>query len=261
MKFYALCFFALTLSSFSYSQNFDFTPKGKSCEAKKYEQYTTCYSEEHEQPYWVAYELTQAELSIASRDRISPFIEDNSISTGSAVHDDYTNTGYDRGHLSRAEFNKISNVAYRQSYLMSNISPQIGVNFNRTGGDWYNLEELEKDIAFGLDKIYCVSGPIFIDNLEVVGEENFVTVPGYFYKAMLSPDRTQSIAFVLRHDAVDVVSLWDAAITIDELEGKTGIDFFGSLDNKIEKVLEGSFDLDYWKNKAQLGQDQQNQEE
>ncbi|QMU64681.1 MAG: hypothetical protein GKR88_10545 [Flavobacteriaceae bacterium] len=64
------CFFAACL--FSYSQSFDFTPKGKKGEIVRYDQFTLCYSEEHEQPFWVAYKLTQSELELPIRDRISP---------------------------------------------------------------------------------------------------------------------------------------------------------------------------------------------
>lgn len=237
----------------------DFTPAGKNGEVIKYREFTVCYAEEHEQPYWVAYELTQADLVAPSRSRISRFIDDKNISTGSAIHDDYTNTGYDRGHLSRAEYNKVSPEAYRESYRMSNISPQIGRNFNQTGGDWYNLEQLEKSLAFGLDKVYSVSGPIFQDNLEVVGKKNFVTVPGYFYKAILSPDLAQAIGFILRHDDEDIDTMWEAAVTINELEGRTGIDFFALLDNKVERQIESTIDLDFWKDAFQLGKDEQNQ--
>ena len=255
MKTIRLTLLFSLISMITYSQSFDYKPQGKKCEIVDYEQFSLCYSEEHEQPFWVAYYLTQKELDLASRKRISPFITDTKVSTKSATHKDYTNSGYDRGHLSRAEYNKATEQSYRESYHMSNISPQIGSNFNRTGGDWYNLEELEKDIAYGLGEIYAVSGPIFKDNLEVIGEKSFVTVPGYFYKAILSPDKKKGIAFILRHDNVDLKSLWDAAVSINALEGMTGIDFFGKLNNKAEKNMEKELDLDFWKAKAKAGED------
>ena len=238
----------------AYSQDFDHSPVGLTGEIEAYSEFTLNYSEAHEQPLWVAYYLTQSELALDGRDRVSRFITDDNISTGSATHDDYTNTGYDRGHLSRAEFNKRSEQSYEESFRMSNISPQIGANFNRTGGDWYNLEELEMDIAYGLDELYSVSGPIFKDNLDVIGDNAAIVVPGYFYKAFLSPDKKQAIAFVLKHDAVDLPSLWDAVVTIDELEVLTGMNFFGRLDNKEEKVRGSQFDLTYWQNAAQSGE-------
>ena len=229
------------------AQTFVYTPKGNKGQIAKHEEYTVCYSEEHEQPFWVAYELTKTELELPSRKRKSSFKEDPMVITESASHDDYTNTGYDRGHISRAEYNKRSKTSYKESYYMSNVSPQIGVNFNRVGGDWYNLEELEKKIATNSGSIYAVSGPIFNDNLEVIGDETAVTVPGYFFKAFLSHDKTQAIAFILKHDNIDVTSLWDCAVTIDKLEGITGFNFFAMLPNKTEVAIENHFDMEYWK--------------
>ena len=245
-----ICF---CISIITYAQDFDHSPVGLEGEIESYAQFKLNYSETHEQPLWVAYYLTQTELALPGRDRASRFITDSNISTGSATHDDYTNTGYDRGHLTRAEFNKQTEQSYEESFHMSNISPQIGANFNRTGGDWYNLEELEIDIAYGLDGLYSVTGPIFKDNLDVIGDEVAIVVPGYFYKAFLSPDKKEAIAFVLRHDNIDDNSLWEAVITINELEVLTGMNFFGRLDNKDEKSLESQYNLSYWQNAAQSG--------
>ena len=190
--------FLLLFFRATYAQSFDYTPKGANGQIVKHEEYTLCYSEQHEQPFWVAYKLTKTELKLPGRKRQSSFKIDPRITTKSASHKDYTNSGYDRGHISRAEFNKSTTTSYKESYYMSNISPQIGVNFNRTGGDWYNLEELEKKIAINSKSIYVVSGPIFQNNLGVIGTKTKVTVPGYFFKAFLSYDRSQAIAFILK---------------------------------------------------------------
>tara|TARA_B100000809_G_C15037258_1_gene494219 strand:+ start:205 stop:963 length:759 start_codon:yes stop_codon:yes gene_type:complete len=241
-----LVFLFIFGTTFAQSIN-TFLPTGAKGQIVKHQEYTVCYSEEHEQPFWIAYELTKSELELPSRKGQSSFKEDPKISSESAAHSDYTNTGYDRGHISRAEYNKRTKVSYKESYYMSNVSPQIGVNFNRTGGDWYNLEELEKKIATNSGSIYSVSGPIFNDNLEVIGDETAITVPGYFFKAFLSHDKTQAIAFILKHDNVDVNTIWDSAVTINELEGITGFNFFAILPNKTEKEIEYKISLEYWK--------------
>ena len=56
------------------------------------------YNEEHEQPDWVAYELTRDEV-YGIHDRADNFRADPSIKTGSAALADYRGSGYDRGHL------------------------------------------------------------------------------------------------------------------------------------------------------------------
>lgn len=216
-KFIYLLLLVLTSAITVHAQNFDHSPIRKGCEIEEYLQFKLCYSEQHEQPQWVSYFLTQQELALQTRNEPSRFITDTNISSGSATHDDFTNTGYDRGHISRAMYNKASQDTYNQSYFMSNVSPQYGAGFNRAGGDWFALEELEIDIAYGLDSIYSISGPVFKDNIEVIGDDNAITVPGYFFKAFLSPDKKEAIGFVLKHDKQDLPNLWDAAMSIDEL--------------------------------------------
>jgi endonuclease G len=43
---------------------------------------------------------------------------------------DYKNSGFDRGHLAAAaDFN--DKISYEESFLLSNVSPQVGKGFNR----------------------------------------------------------------------------------------------------------------------------------
>ncbi|MEL6538499.1 MAG: DNA/RNA non-specific endonuclease [Bacteroidota bacterium] len=239
----SLVLFPLLFASISLAAQHNFWPQGPADTLVAYEQWASGWSETHEQPYWVAYVLTAEELDIPAQDRTGMgFRSDRSIRTKTPSDNDYKGSGYDRGHLSRAEYNKHSVDIYKECFMMSNISPQIGVNFNRTGGDWYSLETLEKEIAYALDSLYAVSGPIFQDTLGHIGKNSTITVPGYFYKAWLSPDAQHAIAIILRHDNVDDASLWDDAVTIDELEARTGFDFFPALPEEREGVLE----VGYW---------------
>lgn len=106
------------------------------------------------------------------------FTKDDSVSTGSAEPDDHRSTGFDRGHLSPAADNE---ATYRQSHLMSNMSPQLPT-FNQ--GIWKRLETWVRDNAIAFDTVYVVTGPIFKHNLGQVGV-NQVTIPGYYYKGLL----------------------------------------------------------------------------
>ena len=60
------------------------------------------YSEKHEQPLWVSYKLTKAEVQNKISKRKDNFRLDPVIKTGSATIDDYKGSGYDRGHLAPA---------------------------------------------------------------------------------------------------------------------------------------------------------------
>ena len=97
-----------------------------------------------------------------------------------------------------------------------------------------------------VDGIYadrCVGGE---------GHENELIVPKYFYMALLhynkATDTYHAIAFwTLHQDESDTNKNYgDYAISIDELEKRTGIDFFCNLPDVVEKEVEAEVDLDFW---------------
>ena len=81
------------------------------------------YSGPHEQPAWVAYHLTSAELESEEHQRRDNFREDPAVSTGSATLEEYSGSGYERGHLTRAEDFEWSAEALNDSFYMINMSP------------------------------------------------------------------------------------------------------------------------------------------
>lgn len=94
--------------------------------------------------------------------------------------------------------------------------------------------------------MYVVTGGILEPNLKTIGKEK-VSVPNYFYKVLL--DYTQpeikAIAFLLPHKESNK-PLSDFVVSIDELEQKTGIDFFPELPDTIENQLEASANYKNW---------------
>jgi len=207
-----------------------------------YTQFTLSYNEEHEQPDWVAYELNKAEAEM-TRDRCDCFRSDPNVSTGSASDNDYASTGFDRGHLSPAADNNMSDEANKESFLMSNMSPQLP-GFNR--GIWADLEEWVRIKAIEHEIIYVVTGPAFINNLGKMGN-NEVTIPGYFYKCILRFDgnSVKTIAFLLPHVGASG-EIKDYIVTVNTVETLTEIDFFPALDTSIENKAESQFETGTW---------------
>jgi endonuclease G, mitochondrial len=154
-------------------------------EVLRYLEFALSHSSEHKQAYWVAYTLDSAELEIPMK-RINPFKSDPHAAGNKATLSDYSKSGYDRGHLSRAMYNKRNERAYRESYYLSNISPQIGKGFNQTGGLWYKAEDLEMELAKQHKVIYAISGPVFFDNIGQIGN-NAVTVSWFFLQSYFIP--------------------------------------------------------------------------
>lgn len=184
--------------------------------------YSLLYNEMYEQATWVAYELTKEETNKVVK-RSNKFIPDPNVTTGTANDLDYTKSGYDRGHLAPSADMCWSQIAMEESFYFSNICPQIPA-FNR--GVWKNLEELVRVWAVENDSIYIVTGPVLTPGLSSIGV-NKVAVPNYFYKVILDyaqPD-VKAIGFVIPNAGTNE-SLQHFALSIDEVEKITGLDFF-----------------------------------
>lgn len=196
--------------------------------------YSFVYSEEHEQAKWIAYELTKEETN-SLFERTDKFLVDPMVSTGTAENSDYANSGYDKGHLAPAADMGWSAESMRESFYFSNMSPQLP-GFNR--GVWKRLEELMRSWAIEYNTIYIVTGPILKPGLSTIGT-NRVSIPLEYYKVIL--DYTQpevhAIGFILPN-ASSSASLNTFAMSIDEVEIRTGIDFFPALPDDQETKLE-----------------------
>ena len=162
------------------------------------------------------------------------------VSTGSASLADYSGSGYDRGHLCPAADMTLNKTSMSETFYLSNMSPQLA-GFNR--GIWSSLEEQVRKWALEYSKLYVVTGPIFKDNIASIGI-NKVTVPGYFYK-VLYDGKNRMIGFILPN-ASSSKSLVQFTVKVDEIEQKTGIDFFSGLDDKLENQLESNINTDNW---------------
>jgi endonuclease G len=137
-----------------------------------------------------------------------------------------------------------SETAMSESFFMSNISPQ-SPSFNR--GIWSSLEANVRDWAIVCDTLYVVTGPILQNKQYPSIGPNNVTIPEYYYKALLDiakPDY-KAIAFILPNTKGEK-DLLDYAVTIDSLETLSGINFFHELPNTLETNLEQQKDINKW---------------
>ena len=201
----------------------------------QHEGYTLCYREKFEQAEWVAYTLDAEKLQKAAS-RKNNFREDPDVKTFSAQLEDYRHSGYDRGHLAPAADMAYSESAMSESFLMSNISPQVHA-FN--AGIWLRLEQYVRMLAGESEKIFVVTGPVLEkDSYETIGV-NHVAVPEFFYKAILAlkNGELKMFAFIVPNEQ-SKEEIWHFQTTVDEIEARTGIDFFWQLDDEIENALE-----------------------
>ncbi len=205
--------------------------------------YTLSYNEEYELPSYVAYSLTRAEV-LGGEERSDSFKADPDVRTGSASLDDYKGSGYDRGHMAPAADFKWSEDAMSDTFYLSNMCPQEP-SFNR--GIWADLEAVVRTMAYENEKVYVVTGPVLTDGpYETIGE-NEVAVPKQFYKVVLDytdPD-IKAIGFVLPNENSDK-SLQSFAMTVDDVEEITGIDFYPALPDDQEEEIESRMSTSSW---------------
>ena len=179
-----------------------------------------------------------------SGERKDNFREDKAVSTGSATLNDYKKSGYDRGHMAPAADFRWSFDAMNDTFYLSNMCPQTHA-FN--AGIWSDLEEAVRSIAYEDECIYVVTGPVLTDGpYETIGE-NKVAVPNYFYKVILdySAPTVKAIGFIMPHEnSKEPLSYF--AVTVDEVEDMTGLDFFPLLPDDEEEKLESSLDTTLW---------------
>ncbi len=207
--------------------------------------YSVGYVEQYEQAAWVCYVLNKFELVIPNVERHDRFLEDPDVSSGSANYYDYRGSGYSRGHMAPAGDMAFNQEAMRQSFYMSNMSPQK-IRFN--GGIWRELEETVRDWAYKNDRLHVITGPMLHTVSDFVGQKNKVGVPRKYYKAVLDaegPD-IKAIAFIMENE-VSERPVMDYAVTIDELEEELGMELYDQLlEDDIESQVERTFDINKW---------------
>lgn len=212
--------------------------------------FTLSYNENYEQASWVAYELTADEL-IKRVKRSDNFKKDSKVSSGSALPSDYAKSGYDRGHLAPAADLSWSEVTMKESFFMSNMSPQKP-GFNR--GIWKKLEGYVRQWASDNGSIYVVTGGVLKDIDKYIGTSN-VGIPKYYYKVILDytgPEK-KGIGFILPNQSSSK-KLQLSAVSIDKVEALTGIDFFHSLPDNEESLLESQFNVNQWRFKTYVSE-------
>lgn len=220
------------------------SPSQRGCQMVYHTGFALCYNEEHEQAQWVAYVLTRDEArgGKASRKGMD-FDADDAVTTGSATKDDYRKSGYDKGHLAPAADMKWSVRAMRESFLLSNASPQVH-EFN--AGVWEDLERETRELAMRLGAVNIITGPVLTEDLPTIGK-NKVSVPRYYFKVLLhdSGGTYRALAFLMPNEfRTDPFTAF--AVPVDSVEAVTGLDFFNVLDDGTEGRIEGTRDVGWW---------------
>lgn len=219
--------------------------------------YIAAYDRRLRHPTWTAEHLTLASLGKSALepgpasgeggDRSqSTFTEDESIpALFRAKLQDYFRSGYDRGHMVPAADAKISQAAMDETFLLTNIAPQVGVGFNRHY--WAYLEDWCRRLTGNFSDVYVFTVPLYLPKLEadgkwrvtheVIGTPPNVAVPTHFAKVVLtskpSSPSTPNIpeistgAFVLPNAPIpDETKLESFIVPVEAVERAAGLTLF-----------------------------------
>lgn len=219
------------------------SPKGTPEQILERTGYVASYNKTNLLPNWVAWHLTAERTEGSAKRSGVDFAEDTEVPEPRATDWDYYNSGYDRGHMCPAADNKWSKKAMEESFLFTNMCPQNG-NLNR--GDWNEMEMACRKWAKKYGDLYIVCGPILYKGKHKTIGKNKVVVPEAFFKVVLrTGDNPQAIGFIYKNTSGNRPK--DSYVnTVDEVERITGIDFFSSLPDDVEKKVEAECDLGLW---------------
>lgn len=209
---------------------------------------------------WTCYEMYD-KIMEKHVDRKNDFRQDPDIpSSMQTTLDDYSGSGFSRGHLCPSGDRLYSRAQNSQTFFLSNMQPQIQ---GHNGGVWQQLEGKVRSWAGKCDTLYVVKAAT-IDKPEHICTSSDISyiaqkegkpasslnfpglVPKYFYMALLAYDK--------QSDTYRAVGIWSPHyngsqteyITVEELQTRTGLDFFCNLDDAIEQAAEATIDRAFW---------------
>jgi endonuclease G len=173
-------------------------------------------------PVWVAYTLTY-DHAIGCVERSNAFTTDQSLPDGKrSTPADYDHSGYDQGHLANDADMSWNEDVERESFFMSNMSPQLP-QVNR--GTWKLLETNVRVMAYySKDKVTVYAGNIYNAQSKTIGH-NEVVVPDFLYKIVINHALGISYAFIMPNEANIGPNIRQYQVSVADVERATGLTF------------------------------------
>ncbi|MBD2462858.1 DNA/RNA non-specific endonuclease [Oscillatoria sp. FACHB-1407] len=219
-------------------------------------QYVLSYNRDKGIPNWVSWQLNQGWLG--ELDRV-PFETDTTLPDGwyRVTPDDYTGSGFDRGHLVPAADRDRTEADRQAAFLMTNIMPQSPDN-NR--GPWEKLESYCRDLVKQGKELYIIAGGVGSGGIGERGRQTAiaqgrVAVPASTWKVVVVLDRpglglagvttlTRTIAIVVPNRQGIKAQDWrDFRTSIDAVEELTGYDLLSAVPKPVQDVIEPRIDV------------------
>lgn len=206
---------------------------------------------------WVAWHLSTAWKGDIDRQndfRPDPSLPENWYEVNPR---DYTNTGFDKGHLCPSDDRDGILEENQETFFMTNMIPQAPDN-NR--GLWKTLEEYERILTQEGNEVYVFAGTLGQGGTgangfaKTIGKNENITVPASLWKIIVVlpigqndaariNTNTRIIAVnIPNNNNVGADSWRKYRVSVDEIERLTGYDFLSNVSPNIQAVIEASVD-------------------
>lgn len=183
-----------------------------SCEYHDHDTYEVWYDVAKKSPAVVIWDLTASEalLSDSTSDRWKgTFFKCGS----SAFHDDYTKSGYDRGHMCPNNDRDFTFEDGKATFKMCNVCPQTP-KLNR--GSWKKYEAYGHKLAARYKFITIVCGPIYDGEPSYI--KGKIAIPTAFFKVFLY-GKGKIEAYVFNQDGTV------REVSLKEISSQSGLSF------------------------------------
>jgi endonuclease G, mitochondrial len=219
--------------------------------------YTLSYNKNKGTANWVSWHLSTAWKGETPRQndfRPDPSLPNNWYEVNPR---DYTDTGFDRGHLCPSDDRDGDLEDNQETFFMTNMTPQAP-DHNR--GIWKTLEEYGRILTQQGNEVYIIAGTIGEGGTgangfaRTIGKNNNITVPASLWKIIVVlpigqndvlriNENTRIIAVnIPNQNSVGADSWKKYRVSVDELESLTGFDFLSNVSADIQAIIENKVD-------------------
>lgn len=209
------------------------------------------YNDTYGEPNWASWDLTAADVGNSGR---SPdFFTDTNLPLNfyEVTPNDYTDSGYDRGHMCPSDDRTDNTTDNKLVFLMSNIIPQNG---ELNSGVWGDLESYCRFLAqSNNDELLILCGPGGFDGSRI-DTNGYVWIPQFCWKIIVvvpsgSGTALSRITSANRVIAIEIPNtnavnmVWENFVTsVNQIQLDTGYTFFTALPTNVATALRSKVD-------------------
>ena len=243
--------------------------------AERIRNYSICYDLKKHVSYWVAYPVHSSYMGGSGRtnawsyddayytksgsDYVRRYIYTNPVIPQSSQWDiSKTFPGYQRGHVLPSATRLLNYNTNAQTFYAPNLVPQHG---GLNGGVWATLEGKVRSWSCS-DTLFVVTGALYESSNTVSRDGNTAAVPSHTYKVLLrtrsgntnkhlveieSANELKTIGFIFENnDTGSKTSIQSAAVSVADIERRSGFTFFRNLDPAIASSVKSQKNLKDW---------------